>query len=160
LPAKVQASSDQAKKFYEHRMPANYSTISAELDDLAQQTHVRKAGVAYTPVPVFEDLEQVGLDVRLAGEYEPLMRYINALERDKLFFIINGLTFTGQQGGLVGVRLRLTTYIHAADVNQMVAPADSIPRPSNDTATGEGSPSAAMSAPGGLIPASSIAGGQ
>ena len=154
LPAKVDTSRAQAKKFYDTRMPANYSTISAELDTLAQKYNVRAGGVAYTPVPVFPDLEQVGLDVRLAGDYEPIMRYINGLERDKTFFIIRGLTFTGQQGGAVGLRLRLTTYIHAQDVNQMTAPADSIPKPgaSGEPATGadsseQASPSASLATP-------------
>ena len=148
LPAKVQASSEQAKKFYDSRMPANYSTISAELDELATKTNVHKGGVGYTPVPVFSDLEQVGLDVRLAGDYEPIMRYINGLERDKVFFIIRGLTFTGQQGGAVGLRLRLTTYIHATDVNNLAPPADSIPPAGADSSGSDsGSPSASLQKP-------------
>ena len=40
LPAKVKLSSEQAKKFYGSRMPANYSSISAELDALAQKNNV------------------------------------------------------------------------------------------------------------------------
>ena len=32
------------------------------------------------------------------------------------------LTFTGQQGGLVNLRLRLVTYLHAADLNQLAPP--------------------------------------
>ncbi len=34
------------------------------------------------------------------------MHYINGLERSKTFFLITGLTLTGQQGGLVNLRLR------------------------------------------------------
>ena len=153
LPTKVDASREQAKKFYNTRMPANYSSISAELDQLAQKNNVHEGGVAYTPVPIFPDLKEVGLDVRLAGDYEPIMRYINGLERDKTFFIIRGLTFTGQQGGAVGLRLRLTTYIHAPDVDQMTAPADSIPKPAAGTepVTGDSSdrtsPSASLQLP-------------
>jgi hypothetical protein len=43
------------------------------------------------------------------------MHYINGIERDKdqVFFIIDGVTLTGQQGGLVNLRLRMTTYIRA-----------------------------------------------
>jgi len=44
-----------------------------------------------------------------------MMKFINDLERDKnhVFFIIDGVTFTGQQGGLVNLRLKLSTYLQA-----------------------------------------------
>jgi len=38
------------------------------------------------------------------------MQFINGLERSKTFFLIDALTLTGQQGGMVNLRLRLTTY--------------------------------------------------
>jgi hypothetical protein len=50
------------------------------------------------------------------------MHYINGLERSKTFFIINGLTLTGSQGGLVNLRLILTTYLHAADLDRLSPP--------------------------------------
>ena len=59
------------------------------------------------------------MDASLSGEYAPMMHFINGLERSKTFFLINGLTLTGQQGGLVNLRLRLNTYLHAADLNQL-----------------------------------------
>ena len=46
------------------------------------------------------------MDASLSGEYAPLMHFINGLERSKTFFLINGLTLTGQQGGLVNLRLK------------------------------------------------------
>jgi hypothetical protein len=51
-----------------------------------------------------------------------MMRFINSLERDKMFLVIRGLTLTGQQGGIVNVRLRLTTYLHGADLDRMAPP--------------------------------------
>jgi Tfp pilus assembly protein PilO len=142
LPAKVKASSDQAEKFYDKRVPANYSSISADLNELGLKNNVRVARIAYTPVPVFDNLVEVRMDASLAGEYAPIMRYINGLERDKLFYIINGLTFTGQQGGTVNVRLRVTTYIHAQDANQQ-APPPNEGGPADDAA----SPDAALRTP-------------
>jgi type IV pilus assembly protein PilO len=38
---------------------------------------------------------------------------INGMERDKMFFLITGVTLTGQQSGTVGLRLRLTTYLRS-----------------------------------------------
>ena len=47
------------------------------------------------------------------------MHFINGLERDKTFFLISAVTLTGQQGGLVNLRLRLITYLHAEDASQL-----------------------------------------
>ena len=55
------------------------------------------------------------MDASLTGEYAPLMHFINGLERSKTFFLISGLTLTGQQGGTVNLRLRLNTYLHASN---------------------------------------------
>jgi hypothetical protein len=49
------------------------------------------------------------------------MRFINSVERDKMFFVINGLTLTGQQGGLVNLRLKVSTYLHGADAQHLPA---------------------------------------
>jgi type IV pilus assembly protein PilO len=124
LPAKVETSEKDALAFYEKRMPSNYSSISAELVQLADQNHVRQAHLTYTPTPALPGLVQVALDASLAGEYAPIMRYINGVERNKLLFVINGLTLAGQQGGNVNVRLRMTTYIHAANAESLTPPAE------------------------------------
>jgi hypothetical protein len=43
------------------------------------------------------------------------MRFVNALERDKTFFVIRAMALTGQQGGLVNLRLRVSTWMRTAD---------------------------------------------
>jgi hypothetical protein len=62
------------------------------------------------------------MDASMSGQYAPLMHFINGLERSRTFFLINDLTLTGQQGGLVNLRLRLTTYMRASDFER-TAPA-------------------------------------
>jgi hypothetical protein len=56
-------------------------------------------------------LTEVRMDASLSGDYRPLVLFINSLERDRMFFLIDGVTLTGQQSGTVGLRLRLTTYL-------------------------------------------------
>lgn len=124
LPVKVETSQKDAAAFYSKRMPSNYSSISSELVQLADENHIRQAHLTYTPTPALPGLVQVALDASLSGEYAPIMRYINGVERSKLLFVINGLTFAGQQGGNVNVRLRMTTYIHAADAERQTPPAE------------------------------------
>jgi hypothetical protein len=64
------------------------------------------------------------MDASLSGEYAPLMHFINGMERSKTFFFISGLTLTGQQGGLVNLRLRLITYMPAANGSQPPPPTE------------------------------------
>jgi type IV pilus assembly protein PilO len=125
LPQKVSLSRTQANEFYETRFPSEYSTISATINDLATKNSVRLTNLAYTPTPAIAGLAEVRMDASLSGEYAPLMHFINGLERSKTFFLINGLTLTGQQGGLVNLRLRLITYLHGAGVNQPAPAAQS-----------------------------------
>jgi type IV pilus assembly protein PilO len=120
LPQKVDLSRDQANEFYSARFPAAYSTISATINDLATKNSVNRTNLAYTPTRAPEGLVELRMDASLSGEYSALMHFINGLERSKTFFLINGLTLTGQQGGSVNLRLRLNTYLHATDSNQLV----------------------------------------
>jgi type IV pilus assembly protein PilO len=119
LPQKVTLSRTQADGLYTARFPNAYSTISATIHDLETKNSVRLTSLAYTPTPALPGLAELRMDASLSGEYAPLMHFINGLERSKTFFLINGLTLTGSQGGLVNLRLKLTTYLHAADVKQL-----------------------------------------
>ena len=61
------------------------------------------------------------MDASLSGDYRPLVQLINALERDKMFFVINSLTFTGAQSGQVNLRMRLTTYLRQPQPEEPLA---------------------------------------
>jgi hypothetical protein len=115
LPQKVDQARDDEVHFFETRVAPNYSTIAKELGGAAVKDQVRLARAQYTPGPAIDGLTEVRIDAGLSGDYTPMMHFINDLERDKnhVFFIIDGLTFTGQQGGLVNLRLRLSTYLQA-----------------------------------------------
>ena len=133
LPGKVNLARTQANDFYDKRFPGAYSTISASIGDLAAKNNVRLTRVSYIQAPAIPGLAEVRMDASLSGEYAPLMHFINGLERSKTFFLINGLTLTGQQGGQVNLRLRLTTFLHGADLDRIAPPPDS----QEDAAAGE-----------------------
>ena len=123
LPEKVNDSRSQADEFYAARFPTAYSTISSTLNDLAAKNSVRQTALSYSPATAIPGLAEVRLDASLSGEYAPLMHFINGLERSKTFFLVSGLTLTGQQGGLVNLRLKLVTYLHGADP-KLLAPSN------------------------------------
>jgi type IV pilus assembly protein PilO len=113
LPQKVDQARKDADKFFEKRIAPNYSTIAEELGAAYVKNQVRMTRAQYTPKPAIDGLTELRIDANLSGDYTALMHFINDIERDKnhVFFIIDGLTFTGQQGGTVNLRLRLTTYL-------------------------------------------------
>lgn len=115
LPAKVDLSRKNADKFYAERIPANYSSILADLGELALKDNVRLTRAGYSQAPAIEGLVELRIDANLAGDYGGVMNFINGLERDKTLYVIHALTLTGQQEGKVNLRLRLTTYLHAKD---------------------------------------------
>ena len=122
LPEKVATSREQADKFFGARIPSNYSSVASELGDVAQRNAVRLLTIQYAQAPALNDLLELRLNANLSGDYVPMMKFINNLERDKTFFVINGLTLTGQQGGQVNLRLRLTTYLHGANLDRAAPP--------------------------------------
>ncbi len=119
LPQKVSASTTGADRFYSGRVSAADSAILGELGALATKANVRLSRGQYAFAPVLHDVSEVRMDATVSGDYTPVMRFINSLERDKMFFVINGLTLTGQQGGLVNLRLKVTTYLHGTDIDHL-----------------------------------------
>ena len=116
LPQKVDHSHADAAHFYGQRIAPNYSTVAEELGEAAVRNQVRLSRAEYAPSPAIDGLTELRIDASLSGDYTSMMRFINDLERDKnhVFFIIDGVTFTGQQGGLVNLRLKLSTYLQSS----------------------------------------------
>jgi type IV pilus assembly protein PilO len=135
LPEKVEHSSKDADVFYDKRFPTAWSQTLAELGRLSTKDSVHLTRAGYTPAPAINGLTNVRVEASLSGDYTGIVRFINDLERDKdhVFFLIDNLTLTGQQGGLVNLRVRLTTFLRPAHPGEVV-PAD-IQAP-NDNASG------------------------
>jgi type IV pilus assembly protein PilO len=70
---------------------------------------------AYDPVMTGTagELMEARMDASLSGDYRPLVLFINSIERDKMFFLITDVTLQGQQSGVVGLRIRLTTFLRS-----------------------------------------------
>jgi hypothetical protein len=121
---KLATSTEQADAFYQHRLPYATSQVAAELGILTAREHVRLGRVQYAYAPVLPGqyaLTQVSMDASISGDYRPVVGFINALERDRVFFVITGITLTGQQTGQVNLRLRLVTYLRPAGDTELAA---------------------------------------
>jgi type IV pilus assembly protein PilO len=117
LDEKLAQSTKDADKFYKQRLPFADSEVAGELGALAKKQGVKLIRVQYAHSPVLPgaagELTEARMDASLSGDYRPLVLFVNSLERSKMFFLITGVTLTGQQSGTVGLRVRVTTYLRS-----------------------------------------------
>ncbi len=115
LDKRVADSRAQMLNFYTKRIPPNYSSIDRRIGELGVKSGVRLSRVQYSQNPPGSDLTEISLDAGITGDYPQIMRFVNDLERDQNFFVIRAMSLTGQQGGMVNLRLRLSTWLRPAD---------------------------------------------
>jgi Tfp pilus assembly protein PilO len=129
LDQRVQKTRKQLDDFYQKRIPPNYSSIDARIVELQVASGVRLTRVQYTQGAAGPGLTEISMDASISGDYPAIMRFVNSLERDPMFFIIRAMALTGQQGGLVNLRLRVSTWLRPADVPSGLptTPADNAP---------------------------------
>lgn len=112
LPQKVQVANGQISDFYKKRFPAQQPEIAAEFGKMAAANGVIIQQTRYkTKEEGSGRLEPVEIEADLVGNYEALARFINGLEQDQMFFIINSVTLGGEQQGPVKLNMRLEAYL-------------------------------------------------
>jgi len=116
LDKRVDESRIQMREFYAKRIPPSYSSIDRRLGELALKGPVRLSRVQYTQGAASSDLTEITIEAGITGDYPQIMRFINGLESDKIFFVIRAMALTGQQGGQVNLRLRVSTWLKPSDV--------------------------------------------
>jgi Tfp pilus assembly protein PilO len=116
LDKRVDVTGGQIEEFYDKRIPGNYSSILDEIGSLEVKSGVRLSRMQYTQGKAGRDLTEIAMDAGVTGEYSQIMRFINSLERDKIFFVIRAMGLTGQQGGMVNLRLRVSTWLRPENV--------------------------------------------
>ncbi len=117
MDQKLMQASHDISGFYDTRFPAEYSSVAQELGKVAADTGVHLSNVKYDEkdAPI-EDLRKLTMEASISGDYLQEVKFINALERDKMFFLIDGITL-GEQQGNVRLQLKLETYMRAGAVS-------------------------------------------
>lgn len=109
---KLVEARQQIDNFYADRLPTRYSTISETLGELAAKNGVRINNAQYKSDDAdVAGLQRVDIDVSVAGDYAQEMRFVNALERAKTFFVIDSVELGAAQGGEVQLKLKLQTFL-------------------------------------------------
>ena len=113
----LHAEKDDAA-FIDRRLPSRYSDVVEQLGKLAQENHIRITTVAYkadpSKLPGIQDLE---MHAGLAGSYVNVVKFMNSLERDRMFFVIEAIGLTGESAkagsGEVRLDMKLDTYLRS-----------------------------------------------
>jgi len=116
LDQRVDASRAEMAAFMQKRISPDYSSISDRMVSLGVASGVRLTRLEYSQGAPGSDLTEIQMDAGITGQYPQIMRFVNSLERDNIFFLIRAMSLTGQQGGLVSLRLQLSTWLRPADV--------------------------------------------
>ena len=109
LDKKIPLATQQIDQFYKERFPSHDSDVAEALGNLAKANNVKIQSFKYK----WDESESVGLrrvviEASMQGDYQPLAKFLNGLERDKIFFIVNSVGLA-EQNGLV-LQMKLETY--------------------------------------------------
>ena len=112
-PAKTRAD---LERFYAENLPVRVSQISQQVDKIILESGVTTQSVRYpengpTTKNALPDVEEIQIETNVTGDYAKVARFINALEQDKMLFIIEKISLTGQQGGVVSLQITFSTFM-------------------------------------------------
>jgi Tfp pilus assembly protein PilO len=112
LPGKVTQARGQIQDFYKKRFPSQDSEISTQFGKLATENGVTVDSAKYKGGDLeVGHLQPVELEASLSGSYVSLARFINALERDDMIFVIDNITLAGEDKGPIRVQMKIETYL-------------------------------------------------
>jgi type IV pilus assembly protein PilO len=126
LDKKIPVARGEIDGFYKARFSSEQSDISADLGKLAQQSGVKISEIKYKEKaeddlgavresqgidPAQVGLRKIQIDAGFEGNYVQLIRFVNALERNHLFFLVDGVELGGRENGVVQLKMSLETYL-------------------------------------------------
>jgi len=111
MPEKLKQADKDSDVLLQSRLPGQSSQISNEIGKLANANRVKLEQATYeakeTDLP---GVERSLVKASLSADYLNLVRFINALEREKMLIVIDSVKLNEQQGGLVKVDLVLEAF--------------------------------------------------
>jgi Tfp pilus assembly protein PilO len=114
MDKKIVLAKDQIGGFYKDRFAAKDSDLTNELGKLASENGVRIQQARYKE----EETESSGvipvaIEGSFSGDYLQLVRFINTLERSKLFFSVDSVDLAGESAGPVKLEITMHSYLRS-----------------------------------------------
>jgi len=112
MPQKVATAKDQISDFYKDRFAARDSELTTELGKLAAENGIHILTAKYKEEePETAGIIPVVIEGSFAGDYLQLVRFINSVERSKMFFTVDGVDLAGEGKGPVHLQITLHSYL-------------------------------------------------
>lgn len=114
MDQKIVLAKDEIGGFYKDRFAARDSDLTNELGKLASQNGIRIQQARYTK----EDEESSGvvpvaIEGSFSGDYLQLVRFINTLERSKMFIDVDSVDLAGESAGPVRLQITMHSYLRS-----------------------------------------------
>jgi hypothetical protein len=114
MDKKIVLAKEQISGFYKDRFAAKDSDLANELGKLASENGVQIQQAKYKE----ENAESSGvipvaIEGSFSGDYLQLVRFINTLERSKLFFAVDSVDLAGESAGPVKLEITMHSYLRS-----------------------------------------------
>jgi type IV pilus assembly protein PilO len=112
IDQKIQEARSEITDFYGTRFPEHTSEVAIELGKQANDNDVKLSNVRYAAADeTVEGLRELQLDASLSGDYVKVVKFINALERDKMFFLVGSIALGERGTGTITLQVHVETYL-------------------------------------------------
>jgi Tfp pilus assembly protein PilO len=114
MDKKIVLAKDEINGFYKDRFAAKGSDLDNELGKLTSANRIRMQQAKYTK----EEAENSGIvpveiQASFSGDYLQLARFINALERSKMFITVDSVDLAGEGSGAVRLEITMHSYLRS-----------------------------------------------
>ena len=116
LVGKVQQARAEGDTFLEQSTMSRrtaFSTLIGEINKMALDAGMKpkESALALEPVEGSDTLQQLTISANFEGSYANLTKFVNLLDRSPRFLIIESMQASPQPSGILGVNVRLDTFI-------------------------------------------------
>jgi Tfp pilus assembly protein PilO len=115
MDKKLVLAKSQIGDFYKERFANRDSDLTTELGKLAAENGIHIQQAKYKEEdPETSGIIPVAIEGSFSGDYLQLVRFINTVERSKMFFTVDSVDLAGEGGGPVHLTIGLHSYLRGA----------------------------------------------
>jgi len=115
MDQKIELAKKQIPQFYAERFAAHYSGLADELGKIASQNGVKILQAKYKQEPAdTAGIVPVEIQGDFSGDYLQLVRFINSLERSKLFITVDSIDLGSEGTGPVRLQVAMHSFLRSS----------------------------------------------
>ncbi len=114
MDKKIVLAKEQINGFYKDRFATRDSDLLKELGQLESENGVHIQAARYKEEdPVSPGVIPFAIEGSFSGDYLQLVRFINTLERSKLFIDVDSVELAGENAGSVRLQITMHSYLRS-----------------------------------------------